>query len=113
MAQSVLDYFLSPINLNIVKELQEIGLKFESSEKKRVLSEKLKGCTIVVSGNFSIQRDEIKKVIELHSGKNGSSVTSKTTYLLAGEKPGPEKIQKANSLGIKTVSEEEFFKLIG
>lgn len=113
MAQSVSDYFSSPGNLNVIKELKEIGLNFETTEKKEILSEKLKGCTVVVSGNFSIQREEIKKMVELHSGKNGSSVTSKTTYLLAGEKPGPEKIQKANSLGIKTITEEEFFKLIG
>ena len=111
--QSVSDYFSSPGNLNVIKELKEIGLNFETTEKKERLSEKLKGCTVVVSGNFSIPREEIKKMIELHSGKNGSSVTSKTTYLLAGEKPGPEKIQKANSLGIKTITEEEFFKLIG
>jgi DNA ligase (NAD+) len=101
MAQSVSDYFSSPGNLNVIKELKEIGLNFEANEKKEILSEKLKGCTVVVSGNFSLQREEIKKMVELHSGKNGSSVTSKTTYLLAGEKPGPEKIQKANSLGIK------------
>jgi len=113
MALSVSDYFSSPVNLNIIKELKEIGLNFENVEKKEVLSERLKGCTVVVSGNFSIPREEIKKMVELHSGKNGSSVTSKTTYLLAGEKPGPEKIQKANSLGIKTITEEEFFKLIG
>ena len=113
MAQSVSDYFSSPGNLNVIKELKEIGLNFEATEKKEILSEKLKGCTVVVSGNFSLQREEIKKMVELHSGKNGSSVTSKTTYLLAGEKPGPEKIQKANSLGIKTITEEEFFKLIG
>ncbi|MCE5320183.1 MAG: NAD-dependent DNA ligase LigA [Bacteroidales bacterium] len=113
MAQSVSDYFSSPGNLNVIKELKEIGLNFETTEKKEILSEKLKGCTVVVSGNFSLQREEIKKMVELHSGKNGSSVTSKTTYLLAGEKPGPEKIQKANSLGIKTITEEEFFKLIG
>ncbi|NTV19180.1 MAG: NAD-dependent DNA ligase LigA, partial [Bacteroidales bacterium] len=113
MAQSVSDYFSSPGNLNVIKELKEIGLNFENIEKKEILSEKLKGCTVVVSGNFSIQREEIKKMVELHSGKNGSSVTSKTTYLLTGEKPGPEKIQKANSLGIKTITEEEFFKLIG
>ncbi|MDD4492009.1 MAG: NAD-dependent DNA ligase LigA [Bacteroidales bacterium] len=113
MAQSVSDYFSSPGNLNVIKELKEIGLNFEATEKKEILSEKLKGCTVVVSGNFSLQREEIKKMVELNSGKNGSSVTSKTTYLLAGEKPGPEKIQKANSLGIKTITEEEFFKLIG
>jgi len=113
MAQSVSDYFSSPVNLNIIKELKDIGLNFENIEKKELLSERLKGCTVVVSGNFSTPREEIKKMVELHSGKNGSSVTSKTTYLLAGEKPGPEKIQKANSLGIKTITEEEFFKLIG
>ena len=113
MAQSVSDFFSSPVNVNIIKELKDIGLNFENIEKKEILSERLKGCTVVVSGNFSIPREEIKKMVELHSGKNGSSVTSKTTYLLAGEKPGPEKIQKANSLGIKTITEEEFFKLIG
>jgi DNA ligase (NAD+) len=113
MAQSVSDYFSSPANIDVINELKEIGLNFETSEKKEIISEKLKGCIVVVSGNFSIQREELKKMVELHSGKNGSSVTSKTTFLLAGEKPGPEKIQKANSLGIKTITEEEFFKLIG
>jgi DNA ligase (NAD+) len=67
---------------------------------------------IVVSGNFSISREELKKIIESHSGKNLSSVTSNTTYLLAGEKAGPSKLDKAKKLKIAIIDEEVFFKII-
>ena len=75
-------------------------------------SEALSGMSIVISGNFSISRDEMKKLIEANGGKNSSSVSGKTSFLLAGTKPGPEKIKKAGDLGIRIVSEEEFMSMI-
>ena len=68
--------------------------------------------TIVISGNFSISRDEIKKLIEVNGGKNSGSISAKTSFLLAGEKPGPEKIKKAEALGVKIITEEEFRAMI-
>ena len=68
--------------------------------------------TIVISGNFSVSRDEMKAMIERNGGKNSSSVSGKTTYLLAGSKPGPEKIKKAGELGIRVIGEDEFYALL-
>ena len=76
------------------------------------LSEALKGMSIVISGNFSISRDEMKELITLHGGRNSSSLSSRTSYLLAGTKPGPEKMKKAEQLGIKVISEDEFRKML-
>ena len=73
-------------------------------------SDALKGVIIVISGNFSIPRDEMKALIEKHGGKNSSSISAKTTYLLAGSKPGPEKIKKAAELAVKVISEEDFMR---
>ena len=71
------------------------------------------GKTLVISGSFSVfSREELKELIEKNGGKVGSSVSSKTDYLLAGENMGPAKLKKANSLGITIISEEEFVKLI-
>jgi DNA ligase (NAD+) len=81
----------------------------KSAEK---LSEKLSGITIVISGNFSISRDEMKALIIAHGGKNSGSISGRTTFLLAGDKPGPEKIKKAESLGIEIIDEDKFMTLI-
>ncbi|HAW06406.1 MAG TPA: DNA ligase (NAD(+)) LigA, partial [Rikenellaceae bacterium] len=70
------------------------------------------GKIIVISGNFSISRDEMKELIELHGGKNSSSLSGKTSFLLAGTKPGPEKMKKAEDLKIPVVSEDEFRKML-
>ena len=64
--------------------------------------------TIVISGNFSISRDEMKALIVANGGKSSGSISGKTTYLLAGEKAGPEKLKKAENLGVKVISETEF-----
>jgi DNA ligase (NAD+) len=64
--------------------------------------------TIVISGNFSISRDDMKALIVANGGKSSGSISGKTTYLLAGEKAGPEKLKKAESLGVKVISEAEF-----
>ena len=76
------------------------------------LSDKLAGKTLVISGNFSISREAMKALIEAHGGKNAGSVSGKTAWLLAGEKAGPEKLKKAEKLGIPVISEAEFRKLI-
>jgi DNA ligase (NAD+) len=77
------------------------------------LSASLEGKTIVISGNFSISRDDMKALIVAHGGKNSGSISGKTAYLLAGEKPGPEKIKKAEALGVSIISENDFRGLIG
>ena len=111
IARSVYDYFRDGKHLSDIDRLKEAGLRF-SVEERTASSDVLAGKTIVVSGNFSISRDDIKRLIETNGGKNGSSVSSKTSYLLAGSKPGPEKVKKAGELGIRIISEAEFMDMI-
>ena len=112
IAESVYSYFRNPDNLEVIARLKAAGLRFELGEQKESLSRFLEGYTIVISGNFSISRDAMKELIALHGGKNSGSISSKTTYLLAGEKAGPEKLKKAESLGIKVINEEEFRSMV-
>ena len=115
IAQSVKAFFEDPINLHIVERLRAAGLQFakvEAAESGK--SQVLAGKTFVVSGVFAhYSRDGIKAAIEAHGGKNVSSISSKTDYVLAGDKMGPEKRKKAESLGIPMISEEDFEKMIG
>ena len=111
IAESVFQYFRNPAHSEEISRLKAAGLRF-SIEKAEAASEALAGKSIVISGNFSISRDEMKALIEKHGGKNTSSVSAKTSYLLAGEKPGPEKIRKAGELGVRVISEQEFFSMI-
>ncbi|MBQ4299425.1 MAG: NAD-dependent DNA ligase LigA [Bacteroidales bacterium] len=111
IAESVFQYFRNPAHSEEISRLKAAGLQF-SIEKAEAASEALAGKSIVISGNFSISRDEMKALIEKHGGKNTSSVSAKTSYLLAGEKPGPEKIRKAGELGVRVISEQEFFSMI-
>jgi len=115
IAQSVLQYFADERNIAIIERLKTAGLKFEleADDTETPLSDKLKGKNIVVSGNFSRSRDELKQLIEQHGGKNSSGVSSNTDYLIAGDKMGPAKLQKAEKLGIKIISENEFMEMIG
>lgn len=114
IADSVLGYFSDLGHLEFLLRLREAGVKMESGDSaaEGKVSDILAGSSIVVSGNFSIPREQMKKTIEAYGGKNTGSVSSKTDYLLAGEKPGPEKIKKAEKLGIRIISEEEFYKII-
>ena len=113
VADSILEYFSNPRNLHEIDELKAAGVKFESQSKQNnIISEKLLGMTVVVSGNFSISRDELKKMIEENSGKVASSISSNTSFIVAGEKMGPAKLSKANKLGVKIVSESDFMGLI-
>ncbi|MDR1170368.1 MAG: NAD-dependent DNA ligase LigA [Prevotellaceae bacterium] len=113
IAQSIVLYFADPNNAAIIERLKAAGLKFEiETDGNEILSDKLKGKNIVVSGNFSRPRDELKQLIERHGGKNASGITSNTGYLIAGDKMGPAKLQKAEKLGIKIISENEFMEII-
>ncbi len=113
IADSIYDYFRDETNLETIGRLKAAGLKFEIEAGPQKISDALGGKTIVISGNFSISRDEMKALIVAHGGKNSGSVSGKTAFLLAGEKAGPEKLKKAEALGVKVISEEEFRGMIG
>lgn len=112
IAESIHEYFQDPTNTETISRLKEHGLRFEMEEGPGKVSESLAGMTIVISGNFSISRDEMKALIVAHGGKNSGSISKKTTYLLAGEKPGPEKIKKAESLGVEIIDETRFMEML-
>ena len=115
IAMSVLDYFKVSRNRKMVEDLGKSGLQMtlSSSSTPKKLSNKLNGLSFVVSGVFTdFSRDEIKDIIEQHGGKNQSSVSSKTNYLLAGDEAGPGKLEKAKKLKVAVISEKEFVKLI-
>lgn len=112
IAESVYGFFRDDINLDTVERLKAAGLKFETESAPVKISDRLAGKTIVISGNFSISREDMKALIVAHGGKNSGSVSGKTAYLLAGEKPGPEKIKKAESLGVEIIGEDEFRNMI-
>jgi DNA ligase (NAD+) len=114
IAQSIVEYFSNPISIDIIKRLKQAGLQLEVDESlNQKISEKLNGLSLVISGSFSrISRDELKELIQKHGGKSVSSVSSSTSMLVAGDKIGPAKLEKAQKLGVRIVSEEEFFELI-
>ena len=93
--------------------LKNISLKFEAENiVKEGSTEKLKGLSIVISGTFkNFSRDELKADIELHGGKNVSSISAKTSYLIAGENIGPSKLEKATQLKIPIITEDEYMQL--
>jgi DNA ligase (NAD+) len=112
IAQSVCDYFSDEKHLIEIQRLKADGLKFSMEKAEENVSAVLEGKTIVISGNFSISRDEMKLLVAKNGGKNSSSVSGKTSYLLAGSKPGPEKLKKAAELGVPVIGEEEFRKML-
>ena len=112
IAESIFEYFRDEANIETVVRLKESGLKFEMEKGPEKVSATLEGKTIVISGNFSISRDDMKALIVAHGGKNSGSISKKTTYLLAGEKPGPEKIKKAESLGVEIISEQKLMEIL-
>lgn len=115
MAKSVIAYFHNPTNLEIVERLRSYGLQMSlSKEEMASHTDLLQGKTIVISGVFQKHsRDEYKQLIEKHGGKNTGSISAKTSYLLAGENMGPAKLQKAEKLTVKIISEDEFLEMIG
>lgn len=112
VAESIIDFFNNTENLSVVMRLRNAGLQFEAGETHQPTSDKLAGKSIIVSGVFTIPRDEMKRLIEQHGGKNVSSISKKTSFVLAGEKMGPDKRKKAESLGIPIISEDEFRQMI-
>lgn len=111
IAKSVVDFFKNPSNIEIVTQLKMAGLQFEIIETESI-NDILNGISFVVSGKFSIPRDELKRLIEINGGKNVSAISAKTDFIIAGENMGPEKLKKAQSLQIKIIGEDDFFKMI-
>jgi DNA ligase (NAD+) len=114
IAESVLQYFSNPVQVQQIDKLKQAGLNFESSSIEKIQEgENLKGLSFVISGVFSnFSREELKEKIEANGGKISSSISSKLNYLVAGDNMGPSKLQKATELGIKIISDEELFTLI-
>lgn len=112
IAESIRDYFDNPDNKEIIARLKAAGLQFSIAEESAPVSTSLEGKTVVISGTFSIERDVMKALIVAHGGKCSGSISGKTSWLLAGTKAGPEKLRKAESLGIPIISEEEFMAII-
>ena len=114
IAQSVLDFFEKPINKEIIEQLKAQGVQFEIVEKINPnATDKLTGKTFVVSGVFEkFSRDDLKKAIEDNGGKVGSSISAKPDYVVAGDNMGPAKLEKANSLKIPIISEDDFIKML-
>jgi len=112
IATSIIDFFRDEENISIIRRLKSSGIRF-SREEDDIKGGLLEGKSIVISGVFSKHsRDEYKELIETHGGKNTTSVSAGTSFLLAGENIGPAKKMKADKLGIKLLTEEEFLKII-
>ena len=111
IARSVRAYFDDPRHLEEINRLKAAGLQFAMT-RAEAASDVLAGKTIVISGNFSISRDDMKALIEANGGKNSTSVSGKTSWLLAGTKPGPEKLKKAAELGVPVIDETAFRSMI-
>ena len=114
IAKSIVSYFGNPLNRNLVERLKEAGLQFSRSEEDLSgYTDKLAGQSIVISGVFEHHsRDEYKEMIERNGGKNVGSISSKTSFILAGANMGPAKLEKAQKLGIRIMSENEFLDLL-
>ena len=114
MAKSIITYFHNEENMQIVERLRSYGLQMAlSREQMENVSDLLQGKSIVISGVFQHHsRDEYKMMIEQNGGKNVGSISGKTSFILAGDNMGPSKLQKAEKLGIRIISEDEFLEMI-
>ena len=112
IADSVTSFFADPGNREQVERLRKAGLRFSIQGNAGQVTDIFKGMTMVVSGVFSVPRDKIKKLITDNGGKCSSSISGKTAFLIAGEKPGPEKVQKATASGVRIISEEDFMQML-
>ena len=113
IAGAVIEYFSNPRNLDFVTRLEAAGVNMAMPETQ-IVSQRLSGQSIVISGTFTHHsRDEYKALIEAHGGKNVSSISAKTSFILAGENMGPSKLEKAGRLGVRLMNEDEFLALIG
>lgn len=114
IAESIITYFKQPANKIIIEGLRQAGLKFEAQQSdEEEISDKLNGQAIVISGVFAHHsRDEYKEMIEKNGGKNVGSISGKTSFILAGDNMGPSKLEKAQKLGVRIISEDEFLDMI-
>lgn len=113
IAESVVLFFQNKENVECILRLNIHGLCLEIGEENKAISSALSGMSIVISGVFTkYSRDELKKIIEQHGGKNVSSISKKTTFVVAGENMGPSKLQKAEKLSVPLLSEDDFIKKI-
>lgn len=113
IAQQIVAFFADEKNVAFIERLRGYGLQLEAEENNTVVSDKLAGMTIVVSGVFEkYSRDEIKELIEANGGKNATSISKKTSFVVAGENMGPSKLEKCQSLGVKIITEAEFDALL-
>ncbi len=114
IANSIIDYFSQPANRDNVERLRKAGLQMSVTEQEGLSSgDQLTGKTVVISGTFTRHsRDEYKDMIERHGGKNAGSVSKKTSFILAGDNMGPAKLEKARSLGVPVINEDEFLNMI-
>tara|TARA_R110002050_G_scaffold204327_1_gene339664 strand:- start:150457 stop:152472 length:2016 start_codon:yes stop_codon:yes gene_type:complete len=114
IVQSIREYFSLEHHLMLISQMKELGFNLEISEEEASMSSQtLKGMSIVISGVFvHHSRDELKKMIELNGGKNSGSISKKTAFIVAGDKMGPSKLEKAGKLGVKIISEDELLELL-
>jgi DNA ligase (NAD+) len=112
IAISIQEFFLDETNIKIIERLKAVGINFEVEEQEGG-SNSLEGLTFVISGVFEkVSRKELKEIIEKNGGKNTGSISAKTSYLVAGENMGPAKLAKAEKLGVKIISEDDFLSMI-
>lgn len=113
IAKSIVEYFTAPSNMEIIGRLRDAGIQFEVQGADEPMGDKLAGKSIVVSGVFAKHsRDEYKAMIEANGGKNVGSISKKTSFILAGENMGPSKLEKAQSLSIPILTEDEFLSML-
>ena len=115
IADAIIEYFCVPSNKEIVSRLREAGVQMAiPDEDKSDRTDLLSGKTIVISGVFAKHsREEYKEMIEKNGGKNSGSISKKTSFVLAGENMGPAKLEKARSLSVPVIDENEFLDMIG
>lgn len=114
IAEAILEYFSEPSNRVIIERLREAGVQMSMPEEDKTgMSDKLSGKTIVISGVFALHsREEYKEMIEKNGGKNSGSISKKTSFVLAGENMGPAKLEKAKSLGVPVIDENQFIEML-
>jgi DNA ligase (NAD+) len=112
ITESLLAYFADPLSQELIQRLRKHGLQFEMAQSSELFPDILQGKSVVVSGKFSRQRDDLKKLISQYGGKNVSAISKSTDFLLAGDSMGPAKLKKATDLEIKIISEDDFIAMI-
>ena len=112
IAKSIVDYFQDSDNIDVLNKLKDAGLIFSIQEKPKSVNNRLSNKKILVTGTFSSSRDELKDKILFLGGTISSSISKNIDFIICGENPGPTKIEKANQLGLKIISEEDFYEMI-